>query len=205
MAPYHEGAQGHLRRQRAPMPRATKTQMMQSAPAGSRYVGKQHPEAAEQQNAARRHRDARKQSRGHSSKDDNGDDLQGEQAVVDEQPGQLTKDGSQRAHSKASAAGRRARTTAAHPTARNSAANAMIVAPQLDYGGDALACQRRAENRSEHEHARQGPAKQGLRRSTATSAIRSSNAHRLVSTAVPSWNLGWLSSCWKCILFIGTC
>jgi hypothetical protein len=90
------------------------------------HVCHKHSEAAKQQDGSRRQWDFWNQSRRKSGKYNNCHDLQGERAIFDEQPGQLTKDSSQRVHGKASALERRARTTAAHPTARNSAAKAMI-------------------------------------------------------------------------------
>src|SRR5689334_3885858 len=99
---------------------------MQSTPASSYHVCKKHSEAAQQQNATRRQWSVRHQSCRNSGKHDNGHDLQGESAIIDEQPGQLTYDGSQHVHGSASALGRRATTAAARPTAKNSSANATI-------------------------------------------------------------------------------
>src|SRR5438067_13039529 len=53
-------------------------------------------------------------------------DLQGERAVIDEQPDQLAKDPFQRVHGKTSAVRRRTSATPANPTARKRAAKTTI-------------------------------------------------------------------------------
>src|ERR1043166_823387 len=97
-----------------------------SAAGGSRHVCKKNAEAAEAYDRSGRQWDLgsqRGRSPGHQH---DRHDLQGERAVVDEQPDQLANNSSERAHGKTSAARRRARGTAARPTARKSAANTTI-------------------------------------------------------------------------------
>src|SRR5215470_7945086 len=90
------------------------------------HVCQEHAETAKQQDGSRRQGDIWNQPRRNSGECDNGQDLQGERAIVDEQSDQLAKGGSQRIHGKTAVPGRRARMTAARPAARNSAAKATI-------------------------------------------------------------------------------
>src|SRR5882672_9605849 len=90
------------------------------------HVCQKHSGTAKQQDGARRQGDVWNQSLGNSGERDNCHDLQGECAIVDEQPDQPAKGSSQRIHGKTVVPGRRARTTAPRATARNSAAKATI-------------------------------------------------------------------------------
>src|ERR1700676_4860536 len=100
--------------------------MPSMSPGGSRHVRQQHAEAAEYQYGSRRQWNVWHEGGRDGGKHDDCHDLQGERAVIDEQSEQLANHGSQHAHGKTSARGRRARVTAQSPTARNSAANATI-------------------------------------------------------------------------------
>src|ERR1700751_3033197 len=95
-------------------------------PYSARHVCEQHPEAAQQQDAACRQREAGIQRYGHRGQRNNRNDLDRQRAVVNEQADELAQDKSQCAHGSTSAPVWRTRPTAARPAARNNAANSMI-------------------------------------------------------------------------------